>query len=157
MWYGVCNTNAFQHSQNCPYNGTAIEMPQAGLDLLKERCGFLLQNNENKYCCDTEQVMQPTFLINNILNFYISYLQVKILNKNVKLAGNFLDRCPSCMENLVRHICEFTCSPKQSEFMHVAATEKNNTGDYYKYLFFVYLNCVSRNKTIGLVFNIFYI
>ncbi|KAH8329144.1 hypothetical protein KR074_004746 [Drosophila pseudoananassae] len=107
VWYGVCNTNTFGHSQNCPYNGTAIEMPQAGLDLLRERCGFLLQNNQNKYCCDTEQV--------------------KILNENVKLAGNFLDRCPSCMENLVRHICEFTCSPKQSEFMHMAATEKNST------------------------------
>jgi len=56
-------------------------------------------------------------------------MQVNLLNKNVKLAGNILDRCPSCMENLVRHICQFTCSPKQSEFMHVVETEKNKEGE----------------------------
>uniref|UniRef100_A0A6P4E309 Niemann-Pick C1 protein-like n=1 Tax=Drosophila rhopaloa TaxID=1041015 RepID=A0A6P4E309_DRORH len=80
IWYGVCNTNIYKHSQNCPYNGTAKEMPQDGLELLKRRCGFLLENSENKFCCDKQQV--------------------ELLNKNVELAGNFLDRCPSCMEKL---------------------------------------------------------
>ncbi|XP_044315818.1 NPC intracellular cholesterol transporter 1 isoform X1 [Drosophila rhopaloa] len=111
IWYGVCNTNIYKHSQNCPYNGTAKEMPQDGLELLKRRCGFLLENSENKFCCDKQQV--------------------ELLNKNVELAGNFLDRCPSCMENLVRHICQFTCSPKQSEFMKVVATEKNKEDVVY--------------------------
>ncbi|KAH8410547.1 hypothetical protein KR009_000183, partial [Drosophila setifemur] len=105
VWYGVCNTDVNGHSQNCPYNGTAKEMQPDELDLLKERCGFLLENSGKKFCCDTTQV--------------------KILNKNVKLAANFLDRCPSCMENLVRHICQFTCSPNQSDFMHLVATKTN--------------------------------
>ncbi|XP_017042857.1 NPC intracellular cholesterol transporter 1 isoform X1 [Drosophila ficusphila] len=110
IWYGVCNTNAFQHSQNCPYNGTAKEMPSDGLDLMKHRCGYLLENSNNKFCCDKTQV--------------------ELLNKNVELAGHILDRCPSCIENLVRHICQFTCSPHQSEFMRVVATDKNKDVEY---------------------------
>lgn len=52
------------------------------------------------------------------------------MNKNIKLAANFLDRCPSCMANLVKHLCEFTCSPKQSEFIHVVETKNNADGKF---------------------------
>ncbi|KAI8043579.1 hypothetical protein M5D96_004911 [Drosophila gunungcola] len=127
VWYGVCNTNIFSHSQNCPYNGTAKEMPEDGLELLKRRCGFLLENSENKFCCDKKQV--------------------ELLNKNVKLAGNILDRCPSCMENLVRHICQFTCSPKQTEFMHVVATEKNKEDVEYITSVDLHISTEYINKT----------
>ncbi|KAH8287955.1 hypothetical protein KR018_009760 [Drosophila ironensis] len=127
VWYGVCNTNALGHSQNCPYNGTAKDMPQDGLELLKERCGFLLQNSEDKFCCDSKQV--------------------EILNKNVKLAANFLDRCPSCMENLVRHICQFTCSAQQSDFMRVAATQKNDKDVSYISAVDLHISTEYINKT----------
>lgn len=53
---------------------------------------------------------------------------MKILNEQVKLAANILDRCPACMSNLVRHICEFSCSPSQSEFMKVVETNQNKNG-----------------------------
>lgn len=41
------------------------------------------------------------------------------------MAANLLNRCPSCMNNLVRHICEFTCSPRQSNFVKVIQTDVN--------------------------------
>ncbi|XP_034097515.1 NPC intracellular cholesterol transporter 1 [Drosophila albomicans] len=110
VWYGVCNTDSLNHHQYCPYNGTAKPMSDEGLKLIKERCGFLLENNEKNFCCDTDQM--------------------KILNDNVKLAAAILDRCPSCMVNLVRHICEFTCSPVQSEFAKIVSTEINNGVPY---------------------------
>ncbi|XP_075151532.1 Niemann-Pick type C-1a isoform X2 [Haematobia irritans] len=111
IWYGVCNEDNFQRSQYCSYNGTAKPISQEGRELLKERCGHLLENDASDFCCDSRQV--------------------KILNKNIKLAANFLDRCPSCMANLVRHLCEFTCSPKQSEFMHTVETKTSGDGKLY--------------------------
>lgn len=41
------------------------------------------------------------------------------------MAAGFLKRCPSCLKNLVQHLCEFTCSPTQSDFVHVKSIEVN--------------------------------
>ncbi|XP_005183450.1 NPC intracellular cholesterol transporter 1 isoform X3 [Musca domestica] len=111
VWYGVCDVDAFDHSKYCAYNGTAKPISDEGRNLLKERCSHLLDNGASDFCCDNKQV--------------------EILNKNIKLAANFLDRCPSCMANLVKHLCEFTCSPKQSEFIHVVETKNNADGKPY--------------------------
>ncbi|XP_030246548.1 NPC intracellular cholesterol transporter 1-like [Drosophila navojoa] len=86
-------------------------MPEDGLKLLTERCSFLLQAETKNFCCDVDQV--------------------KILNENIKLAAAILERCPSCMTNLARHICELTCSPDQSKFSRAAATKTNDKGDLY--------------------------
>lgn len=53
------------------------------------------------------------------------HVQLTLFNDNIKLAANLLNRCPSCMSNLVRHICEFTCSPHQSTFVNVIETKVN--------------------------------
>ncbi|XP_049532934.1 NPC intracellular cholesterol transporter 1 isoform X2 [Anopheles darlingi] len=107
VWYGICNKDALGRSQYCPYNGTAKPVDSKTKELLSVWCSHLLvedsSNNVNT-CCDSEQV--------------------EVLNKNVALAANFLARCPSCMANLVRHMCDFTCSTKQSNFMKVIATEE---------------------------------
>lgn len=58
----------------------------------------------------------------------LQYFQIETLNDNVKQAANFLQRCPSCMKNFVQHICDFTCSPKQSQFMKVMEVEKGDKG-----------------------------
>lgn len=52
-----------------------------------------------------------------------SLLQIAVLNENVKLAATFLKRCPSCLSNLVKHLCEFTCASNQSNFLAVNKTE----------------------------------
>lgn len=54
--------------------------------------------------------------------------QIGILNKNIKLASAILDRCPACMTNLVKHICDFTCSPEQSKYAKVIETQINEKG-----------------------------
>uniref|UniRef100_A0A8D8NX36 Niemann-Pick C1 protein n=1 Tax=Culex pipiens TaxID=7175 RepID=A0A8D8NX36_CULPI len=108
VWYGVCNvagSPSLQTSQYCPYNGTARPVDDRTRDLLQVWCKHLLVDDAVT-CCDAQQV--------------------DVLNQNVKLAANFLARCPSCMANLVRHMCDFTCSPQQSKFMEIKATEVND-------------------------------
>ncbi|XP_030383524.1 NPC intracellular cholesterol transporter 1 [Scaptodrosophila lebanonensis] len=127
VWFGVCNIDALSHRQYCSYNGTAKEMAADAFPLLKERCGHLLENGQTSFCCDEEQI--------------------KILNTNIKLAAAILDRCPACMANLVRHMCEFTCSPKQTEFAHVAQTEKNDRGQDYITALDLHITAEYLNKT----------
>lgn len=62
IWYGVCNTDASYHNQYCSYNGTPKEMPADGLQLLAERCSFLLEEKQTKFCCDVDQVLSKSAL-----------------------------------------------------------------------------------------------
>uniref|UniRef100_A0A182W717 SSD domain-containing protein n=1 Tax=Anopheles minimus TaxID=112268 RepID=A0A182W717_9DIPT len=107
VWYGICNVDSLNRAQYCPYNGTAKPIDTKAKDLLQMWCKHLLVEDATgnvNTCCDAAQV--------------------EVLNKNVALAANFLARCPSCMANLVRHMCDFTCSPQQSSFMKVVSTEE---------------------------------
>lgn len=61
-----------------------------------------------KTCCDTNQL--------------------KTMDQSIKLAANFLKRCPSCLQNLVKHICDFTCGVDQSRFINVTDVQLNDEG-----------------------------
>lgn len=114
VWYGQCHKDARGY-QYCPYNGTAKPLAADGVAILKEWCPqfFETLNSAKDTCCDVEQL--------------------KTLDKNIKLAANFLKRCPSCMNNLAKHLCHFTCSPTQSDFMNATIKEEtkdNKTEEY---------------------------
>ncbi|XP_055682860.1 NPC intracellular cholesterol transporter 1 isoform X2 [Lutzomyia longipalpis] len=111
VWYGVCFVDPLtQHKKYCPYNGAPKKLDTKGQEALAKWCGHLLQDEGTSTCCDVEMI--------------------DTLNKNVELAANFLKRCPSCMTNLVKHMCDFTCSRTQSEFINVISTEKGDKGEY---------------------------
>uniref|UniRef100_G3UGY4 NPC intracellular cholesterol transporter 1 n=1 Tax=Loxodonta africana TaxID=9785 RepID=G3UGY4_LOXAF len=68
---------------------------------LKELCpGFFFDNVS--LCCDVQQL--------------------RTLKDNLQLPLQFLSRCPSCFYNLMNLFCELTCSPQQSQFLNVTAT-----------------------------------
>ncbi|XP_050579557.1 NPC intracellular cholesterol transporter 1 isoform X5 [Bombus affinis] len=109
IWYGECYTDIYMHKKNCPYTGPAKLLDNEGQKLLAKNCPHLMIDSGNgiNTCCDTNQL--------------------KTMDQNIKLASNFLNRCPSCLDNLVKHFCEFTCSTVQSKFINVTEiqTEKN--------------------------------
>ncbi|XP_071876113.1 Niemann-Pick type C-1a isoform X3 [Bombus fervidus] len=108
IWYGECYTDIYMHKKNCPYTGPAKLLDNEGQKLLAKNCPHLMIDSGNgiNTCCDTNQL--------------------KTMDQNIKLASNFLNRCPSCLDNLVKHFCEFTCSTVQSKFINVTEiqTEK---------------------------------
>ncbi|XP_050471377.1 NPC intracellular cholesterol transporter 1 isoform X5 [Bombus huntii] len=109
IWYGECYADIYMHKKNCPYTGPPKLLDNEGQKLLAKNCPHLMIDSGNgiNTCCDTNQL--------------------KTMDQNIKLASNFLNRCPSCLDNLVKHFCEFTCSPVQSKFINVTEiqTEKN--------------------------------
>lgn len=102
VWYGECNQRG-SRKQNCYYNGTARPLNGKGPSLLQKWCPDL---SPNATCCDDRQLMS--------------------FDTNILMAANFLKRCPSCMTNLVRHLCRMTCSPHQSDFIDIKKTAVNS-------------------------------
>lgn len=44
---------------------------------------------------------------------------------NIRDAQGIFGRCQTCMRNMLRNICAFSCSPEQSRFMNVTAEPSN--------------------------------
>ncbi|XP_017782929.1 PREDICTED: Niemann-Pick C1 protein isoform X2 [Nicrophorus vespilloides] len=112
IWYGQCHEDKGGKQQNCLYNGTAKILDNDGQQILAKWCPHLLEDDGTgvKTCCDTAQL--------------------RTMDANIPLAGNFLKRCPSCFKNFVRHLCALTCAKNQSLFLdpiEVNQTDKNVT------------------------------
>lgn len=55
---------------------------------------------------------------------------IETMEENLRTADGIFGRCDTCRRNLRRSICEFNCSPKQSQFIDVKETAvdpKNET------------------------------
>ncbi|XP_003474080.3 NPC intracellular cholesterol transporter 1 isoform X4 [Cavia porcellus] len=102
IWFGECGIASGDKRYNCKYSGPPKPLPKDGYDLVQELCpGFFFDNVS--LCCDVQQL--------------------QTLKDNLQLPLQFLSRCPSCFYNLMNLFCELTCSPHQSQFLNVTATE----------------------------------
>ncbi|XP_078051346.1 NPC intracellular cholesterol transporter 1 homolog 1b-like, partial [Augochlora pura] len=61
-------------------------------------------------CCDTENM--------------------KTLVGQMKMIEGIFGRCPTCVQNTYKLICDMSCSPKQSQFLRVIETKTNTVGTY---------------------------
>lgn len=131
IWYGECYQNSAGLSKNCFYNGTALPLDNDGQKILAKWCPHMLVDKGDgiKTCCN----------VANLQSF----------DKGIKLAANFLSRCPSCLNNLVRHLCEMTCSPNQSKYLKAVNTSLNTEGIYlYQILWKRLTNFLFFRKTV---------
>jgi len=84
----------------------------SGLEVLQRRCPYIYNEGEDlRVCCDTAQL--------------------KSMDVSLRLAEGILKRCTSCVKNLMRHICEFSCSPKQSTFIEPVQLLQNPQNETY--------------------------
>ena len=54
--------------------------------------------------------------------------QIEDLKTNLKRAEPIISSCPACKENFFNLFCTFTCSPDQSLFVNVTASQKASSG-----------------------------
>ena len=74
--------------------------------------------------------------------------QLDRMEKKMQLAEGVLRRCTSCVKNLFYHICEFTCSENQTEFVEpveIITTVTNPQAKGNFILFYMFL--VNENFT----------
>ncbi|XP_045523161.1 NPC intracellular cholesterol transporter 1 isoform X2 [Pieris brassicae] len=96
IWYGVCSNPTEFKQKNCKYDGPAKKVDESSRSILEKYCPDIAAGN--MVCCDAAQLR----------NF----------DKSIGVAVNLLSRCPTCLDNFLKHICTMTCSPTQSTFLH---------------------------------------
>ncbi|XP_046748991.1 NPC intracellular cholesterol transporter 1 isoform X2 [Diprion similis] len=112
IWYDECYSGP-KGMMNCLYTEGAKPLNVTGQKLLSTWCSHLLNDTGNgtMTCCSPKQL--------------------ETLNTQVNQGAVLLQRCPSCLNNWVKHICEFTCSPVQSKFIDVTSTNVTDDGKIY--------------------------
>lgn len=59
---------------------------------------------------------------------------VQTMETNLLMASGIFGRCETCMKNLRKSICDFTCSPKHSRYLTPKIAEiqvENETGIFF--------------------------
>jgi Niemann-Pick C1 protein len=99
---GQCGKQGFFGSElPCPDNGLAKTPDDAIRKKLVDICGD--QWADSDVCCEESQL--------------------DALKTNLDRATPIINACPACKENFYNQFCTFTCSPDQSLFINVTATE----------------------------------
>ncbi|KAG0640786.1 sterol-sensing domain of SREBP cleavage-activation-domain-containing protein [Tuber brumale] len=104
---GQCGKKSLFGAQlPCPDNTPATEPSSATRKRLVEICGDDWE--EGPVCCGDDQLGD--------------------LSKNLKRVEALIASCPACKANFFDLFCTFTCSPDQSLFLNVTATQTASTG-----------------------------
>ncbi|XP_038222649.1 NPC intracellular cholesterol transporter 1 [Zerene cesonia] len=104
VWYGVCSNATEFKKKNCLYDGPAKPVDEGSRSILEKYCPDLAAGGLT--CCDGDQLSN--------------------LNSKIVLAENLIARCPSCMNNFIKHICTLTCAPDQSNYLKPVKTSQFN-------------------------------
>ncbi|CAH0726981.1 unnamed protein product, partial [Brenthis ino] len=115
VMYGECAViNGF--TKSCPVTHEALPVLKdlsalqrtEAIDILKARCPNLLYDEEGNQKEDDDIVACCNFS------------QLQNMAESLLLAESILGRCPICVRNFARQICEMNCSPEQSRFVSVS-------------------------------------
>ncbi|XP_037873250.1 NPC intracellular cholesterol transporter 1 homolog 1b [Bombyx mori] len=103
------------HAKPCPVDiearpvveGLSPADAEEIVDILTERCPSLVfdENGDKKPFNEILTCCEP--------------VQIRKLSESLMLADGILGRCPTCLRNFARQICEMNCSPDQSRFVDV--------------------------------------
>lgn len=90
---------------------------------------------------------------------------VKTLTENLNMAESIFGRCPTCLRNAYKLLCDLTCSPEQSKFLHVTkkdnyTTESGKRKEYVKEIEvsdipIFHFACVSLRILLHIIFDPF--
>ncbi|WVQ89549.1 hypothetical protein IAS59_003311 [Cryptococcus gattii] len=105
---GTCGrTSMFGADLPCPDDNDATVPDQDLLDLMSSVCGPSYSLPDH-VCC--------------------TYDQLSTLSDRLQQAAPLIASCPACINNFRSFYCDFTCSPDQSTFLSVTATQKTTEG-----------------------------
>lgn len=121
---GQCGKKSFFGGElPCPDNDLAEDPDGDTRKKLIAICGDGWSSGD--VCCDSDQVRYPR---DGEEGMWLTTDQIDNLSTNLKRAESIISSCPACKENFFNLFCTFTCSPNQSLFVNVTASQKASTG-----------------------------
>lgn len=112
-WYGECGIMAGK-PRTCVAKDDVVAQPinnATAEAILRKRCPHFFENNESPItCCDAAQIVTMDF--------------------NMNTAADIFGRCPTCVRNMFRLICDLTCSREQGRFVRVTNSSQDNGAEY---------------------------
>ena len=125
---GHCGKKSFFGGElPCPDNEVAEAPDKDTREKLVEICGN--KWNSGDVCCQRDQVNLFPFL-QPFFHEILKGDQIDALSSNLKRAEPIISSCPACKANFFNLFCTFTCSPNQSLFINVTATQKASSGKF---------------------------
>ncbi|XP_076381020.1 NPC intracellular cholesterol transporter 1 homolog 1b isoform X2 [Megalopta genalis] len=111
VWYGDCSLEDTK-KLTCSYDGPPKLIKNATMsERLRSKCPFYFQDTDDpELCCDAKNIAT--------------------LTGQMEMIEGIFGRCPTCIENVYKLICDMSCSPVQSEFLRVLKNETNAKGTY---------------------------
>uniref|UniRef100_A0A1E1WQJ6 SSD domain-containing protein n=1 Tax=Pectinophora gossypiella TaxID=13191 RepID=A0A1E1WQJ6_PECGO len=113
--------------KNCPYDGDPLpilanltqELQEAVIQNLLHRCPNLILDEDGNQKPDDEILA------------CCDYAQLQGMADSLLIAEGVLGRCPACVRNFARQVCEMNCSPDQARFVDVVRVETSVDGVDY--------------------------
>ncbi|XP_016843552.1 NPC intracellular cholesterol transporter 1 homolog 1b [Nasonia vitripennis] len=108
VWYGQCGFSENNRVRNCLDETSAQPIDdEAAKAIFRKRCPhFYEKTDDPPTCCDAEQI--------------------STMADNMNMAEQVFGRCSTCLRNLFRSICDFTCAADQSRFMNATKIVNDN-------------------------------
>lgn len=99
IWHDVCRFDG-NHWQNCPYDGPGFPLDPItdaeAIEIIQRRCPEHYKSTDDLICCTP--------------------FSLQIMDTSISYAEAIYGRCPTCLKNLIRSICAFSCSPQASTY-----------------------------------------
>ncbi|XP_016911679.2 NPC intracellular cholesterol transporter 1 homolog 1b-like [Apis cerana] len=132
VWTGNCGLSNLGVDRTCVSNDPPKSLDHESNLNLRKNCPHYFEGKDSpELCCDADNV--------------------KTLTENLNMAESIFGRCPTCLRNAYKLLCDLTCSPEQSKFLHVTkkdnyTTESGKRKEYVKEIE-VYIEEEYMNKT----------
>ncbi|KAK2576131.1 hypothetical protein KPH14_007462 [Odynerus spinipes] len=130
VWYGQCGSSDSK-PRTCVSDTVALPInDENSTAILRRRCPHFFEDTDDpKTCCSTDQIVT--------------------MDANMNMAEGIFGRCTSCLRNIFKFICSFTCSPDQSRFMKVVkdAVDESRPDEKYVEELEIYVAEEFVNKT----------
>lgn len=111
---GICHQVNFM-PRNCCYDGPPKPILDDLISEEREETVRILLQRCPEVILDENGVQKP----DNEILACCDYAQLLEMADSMLLAEGVLGRCPTCLKNFVRQICELNCSPDQARFVDV--------------------------------------
>ncbi|KAI4483549.1 hypothetical protein M0804_007809 [Polistes exclamans] len=128
VWYGECDKiGPKPRTRVSKIKPQPIDNENA-TKILQRRCPHLFEEEDPpRTCCSASQIVY--------------------LDLNMNMAEGIFGRCTSCLKNVFREICDYTCGKNQSRFMNVTNSAMDEKGCEYVTELELYIAEEYINKT----------